>query len=184
MNHFERLFGSFVAEAFRFEGLPAYRVTGGEWEDYQRYLDGEPIPPTRIERPWTKDVAEWVGSGRDVTRVRALPSLLNQYLMFELDWCYPFNIRAGEKIMFVSDETARTLFRDIACEDFWLFDRESVLRLKYDEEGKYLDAELVEDPALVSRYVTIAEQLSATSIQSRSLFKIIRLQPPRTSGLP
>jgi hypothetical protein len=37
-------------------------------------------------------------------------------------------------------------------EDFWLFDDGPVARMRYDEQGSFLGAELVDEPDQVARY--------------------------------
>ena len=37
-------------------------------------------------------------------------------------------------------------------QDFWLFDDGPVARMHYDEQGRFLGAELVEEPDVVARY--------------------------------
>lgn len=179
MDIFDRLFTTFQRRAFRLETLETYRVAGGEWEEFQEFVAGVPLPKG-ANAGWAKDVAGWTAGGKAVVRVRVLPAELNPYLQYELDWCYPFSLRAGEDIRFISTDRFKAIMGlNDQVGDFWLFDEASVLELQYGSDGSYLGERLVEDRANVAKYVTMSEGLLSEAIPATELFRHLRERPIR-----
>jgi hypothetical protein len=76
---------------------------------------------------------------RDVDRV--LPTRRTAYLNYEVEWGYSYNATHGEEIYLIEEADFVRAFGRPAY-DFWLFDRESVARMRYSDEGAYLGSDL------------------------------------------
>ncbi|OLT31845.1 hypothetical protein BJF79_08605 [Actinomadura sp. CNU-125] len=138
----EALFDDFKNEAFRLETLDHYAVSS-ESERLNRYLNGEPLEIEAATREWLEFMAAEIASGKRWYKVHILRSPLSEYLRFECEWGYAVSSQYGQEV-FILDETEHARPAGIPNEDFWLFDNDKVARLLYDDEGRFLGAELVD----------------------------------------
>ncbi len=154
----EALFDEFEHEAFRMETLPRYTVDS-ERERLRRYLAGEPLEIEPATRQWLEFMAEEIRGGKRWCKVHILKSPLSEYLRFECEWGYAVSAEYGQEV-YILDEAERARPAGIPDEDFWLFDENTGARLHYDDEGRFLGAELVEPTAVPDyrRYRDLAIQ--------------------------
>ncbi|WP_369689886.1 DUF6879 family protein, partial [Nocardiopsis alborubida] len=102
-------FDAFSDYAFRLETLPVYGVTS-EDEEFKRFLAGEPRPDEELtDSPWLHRVRRFTTSGRRVERVHVVTQPLSDYLRYEMEWGYDFNIVAGEDVRIIETETPSDL---------------------------------------------------------------------------
>jgi hypothetical protein len=146
-DDFAGLFDWFATRAFRLETLDQYAV-GYEEEAIGRFLASESVDPGFIA-PWLERVAAATGAGRQLQRVHVVTEPLSPYLRYEMDG-YRHTVAAGEDVRILPRPQARAL--ELPEEDFWLFDDGPVARMRYDREGAYLAAELIEEPDAVACY--------------------------------
>ena len=71
-------------------------------------------------------------------RVRVVSTPLTDYERFELA-LFPPSLEAGEDIRVISRSVFRSIVR--VSEDFWLFDSQTAVMLRYDSAGRFLRAE-------------------------------------------
>jgi len=88
-------------------------------------------------------------AGKRMQRVRVVDEPLGDYLRFEFAF-YPDTIEAGEDIRILDRRTAEAA--GLPAHDYWLFDSSRLALMRYDAEGRFLGAELVEDPVMVVRH--------------------------------
>ena len=145
-----RLWESFQHIAFRLETLPEYRVAA-ERGRMELFLSGAPKPPGYGEG-WHKRLREYRETGKHVRRVRVVGPELTDYQRREFAWAYPGNAEAGEEIRVLREEQARAL--TLPDQDFWLFDDQTVVLMRYEADGTQLGRErLIEaEPDLYARY--------------------------------
>jgi hypothetical protein len=167
---FSKLFEEFRETAFRLETLPTYSVEEEEGE-IKRFLAGEPLP-TDPNAEWCERIRKAKHQGKVFERVRLLPMSLTPYVRYEIDWCYPFSLDAGEKIWMLTDE-APAAVRAAASEDFWMFDEEKVAVLRYDSDGHFEAVDEV-DPASISHYTTLRDQVRLHSTPLREWLAKVR----------
>jgi hypothetical protein len=86
-----------------------------------------------------------------VERVHVVTPPLSDYLRYEMEWGYDFNIVAGEDVRIIETRDPSEL-PFAAHEDFWLFDDTHVVLMRYEEDGTQIDRVLLED-ADVAEYV-------------------------------
>jgi hypothetical protein len=139
-DQWRTFFVAFKQSAFRLETLPAYDMTS-EQEEYERFLAaGELHVPD--DDSWLVRVRHFRATGRWVGRVHVLRRPLTDYLHYEFA-VYRHTVAAGEdvRILDVTDDPGQGL----PDQDFWLFDDTAVVRMDYDEHGRQLGRELLED---------------------------------------
>ncbi len=136
----------FTRVLFRLETLDLYDV-GSNGDEYQRYVAGGVKPDPEQKKPWMEHIRGEVARGAHTYRVHVVRSPLNDYLRFECEWGYVYNARAGEHIR-ILDLAERPRPADLLDEDFWLIDDLEVLRMHYDDDGRYVGAEVTAEETL------------------------------------
>ncbi|MFW5415572.1 hypothetical protein J0910_02810 [Nocardiopsis sp. CNT-189] len=129
--------------AFRLETLDHYEVES-DGGDFARHKAGEPEPDWERKNAWLEVLRAEEKAGIREYRVHVLRTPLNDYLRYECEWGYLFNIEAGEEV-FILDLAERELPTEVVDHDFWLIDDEHPLRMHYGEAGEFIGAELVPD---------------------------------------
>ncbi len=144
---FAGIFDWFRESAFRLETLDHYAMEYEE-EAVQRFLAGEPRDITYIAG-WLERVAAARDAGRRMQRVHVVSEPLSDYLRFEITG-YRLNVDAGEDVRILPRQATAGL--DLPDHDFWLFDGQQVVCMRYDGDGMFLGAEQVDNPGVAARY--------------------------------
>lgn len=148
-ERFAAEFGDLFAEScYRLELLDVY-VAPAEQEPLRRFMAGEARDDTWRE-PWKKFVRSSLAAGKYMERVHVVTEPLTDYTRFELEWAYPANVEAGEKVRILPRAVAAQL--ELPTHDYWLLDRRRVAVMDYDDHGNWTGVELINDPAVVSEY--------------------------------
>jgi hypothetical protein len=147
LNEFGELFQTFKTTAFRLESLDAYSVPE-EREEFDRFRNGEPLSISQ-NREWTTFVDSCVRAGKTIQRVHLLPNQLTPYLRFEIDWGYVYSSAAGEDIRL---GTRESIDLPEANQDFWLFDDQFLVLMRYDNIGAFLGIEQLTAPEDIVRF--------------------------------
>jgi hypothetical protein len=98
---------------------------------------------------WLSMVRNAASEGRHFTRVRVVSLPLSDYNR----WSYVIakhNIAAGEDIRYLTRERAQDT--GLPNHDYWLFDSRRLLRMRFDEENRFVGGEIVEDSAEIVRH--------------------------------
>lgn len=171
MPTIEQLFDSFKVEAFRFEALPAYRITETEEQSvFESFTSGE-LNPRPADKGWISCLNQWSKDHKKIQRVRMIPEKFNPYINFELDWAYPFNIAAGEEILVIPESEVRKFSPQIPP-DFWIFDSKYVAVFEYSNEGEWLRAKILEKE--IDSYLKLATSLRQSAKDFTSYLKTKR----------
>lgn len=141
---FNRLFLDFKFTAYRLETLQRYAVSY-EKDEFSRFLAGE-------SRGTFPGVSEWIAGtvsraaalGKRMHRVHVVEEPLSDYVRFECAWAYEHTVPAGEDVRIIS--VPQGTWPDLPHHDYWLFDSSSLVSMRYDEDGSFVSAELVDDP--------------------------------------
>ncbi len=136
-----QLMASVASSTFRLETLAVYDMPG-ERDEFARHVAGEK-PPPGLHYRWLDTVAEGVRAGKSFQRVHVVTSPLSDYLTYEFEWGYFFNVKAGEDIRIL--DLAHQTDPGVPTQDFWLLDEARVVRMDYDEHGVQLGRELLKD---------------------------------------
>lgn len=162
-EEFGEVFRSFERDAFRLETLSRYDV-GGEDEKIRRFLAGESRPePDEAKRGWLGLIRSSVDVGKRMHRVHLIRGALTDYLRWEIEWGYPPNAEAGEKIGIL--QVGEKDLPELGNEDFWLFDDRLAVLMQYGPEGQWLGQVAAEEPAVIvacQRKRDIATTLAVT----------------------
>ena len=137
-----RYFRDFRKAAFRLELHPIYAMPG-EADEIRRFLAGEK-PPEGYHYGWLDTVAAAQAAGKTMRRVRVVRQPLSDYIRYEFEWGFIYNVAAGEDIR-VLDLTHRA-DPGLPDHDFWLFDESVVVRMLYRPDGTQIARELAEAP--------------------------------------
>jgi hypothetical protein len=163
-EEFARLFDSFENSAFRLESLDQYAVSG-EVAEYARFLAGEELPVSG-EGDWTRLIKKRVSEGKVMQRVHVIPTPLTPYLKFEIYWGYVHNSVAGEQIYLIERESVSPEVLDTP--DFWLFDRKTLVIMRYDADGHFLHAERDDSSTTLEIYGRMINYLLSSSTPLKS----------------
>jgi hypothetical protein len=140
----KRRFQSFKTSVFRLETLPVYKVANEEVEEFQRFLAGEK-PPADLHYAWLDTISRGVELGKVFQRVHLVRSPLTDYIRYEFEWAYAFNVRAGEDIR-ILDLTEIENPGLPAKYDYWIFDESEIVHMRYEEDGTQIDRALLDNP--------------------------------------
>lgn len=125
----------FTRTLFRLEVLDRYEVAS-DGGDFARWLEGAAEPTWERKGPWLEHLREEARQGKYSHRVHVVRSPLNDYLRYECEWGYAYNVEAGEDIR-ILDTAETTRPRDVIEEDFWLIDDELVVSMRYADDGSF-----------------------------------------------
>ncbi|MGH3695428.1 MAG: DUF6879 family protein [Pseudomonas sp.] len=145
-------------DLFRLETLSYYDVPS-DGDDYRRYLRGEADPNAEAKQPWLDRLRADIAAGRQWRRIHALTTPLPDYLRYECEWAYTFNVAAGEDVRIIDDASEAFL----GVGDFFVIDGEHVVRSHYDQDGRFLGAEVVMEASARAPYVAFAELIWRTA---------------------
>ncbi|TVL93738.1 DUF6879 family protein [Streptomyces sp. SAJ15] len=152
-DRWQAMFRDFRHEAWRLETLPVYRVPQ-EADEFARFLSGEPLVAPESD-DWTALIRHHRRNGGTVGRVHVLTRPLSDYLRFEFARYYAPQVRAGEdiRILDVTDRVSPLA----GVQDFWMFDRRTVVLMNYEPDGTQRDRRLHDgDPSPFIEYQRIA----------------------------
>jgi hypothetical protein len=144
-GEFNELFTSFEHTAYRLETLQRYDVSYEE-EPFAAFLNGQPQPADPSKDEWLSMIMSAVAAGKSFRRVHLVSEPLTDYLRYEIGCSYAPNAEAGEDIRILPGEPGALGLPD---HDYWLFDSRDLWVMSYDSDGRFLYAELTEDPTTI-----------------------------------
>lgn len=165
------LFSNFKTSAKRLELLQEYHV-GEEWENFEKYRKGFPVPLFDEQKQWNEQIREWKNQGKTVERIRLIDSPVSDYVKFEIEIGYLPSALCGQNVKFVSRKKFNQNNPDKIKKDFWIFDDSIVFEMNYDEKGSFLGGQVVEG----SPYIKLYNDLSSHTVSLENIIKQIRLQ--------
>jgi hypothetical protein len=144
-EQFWQQLANFERTAFRLELQPAYFV-GYEREQFDKFLAGDPEPPTEQEglRAWFEQIRRQVADGKRIERVRIVdepPTDYQRWTRYVDKW----NIDAGEVVHYLGRRRAHEigLLPAAGKDDFWLFDDVRLMTMVFNEQGRRISSELI-----------------------------------------
>lgn len=148
---FNNLFHRFKHEAFRLEVQPVY-VLDYEQEAVDEFLRGEPRPVNELDfyADWLRQIKAATDEGRQILRVRVLTDPPTDYQRWEV-WAGRWNIEAGEQIRYLDRDAAAKAGVPLT-DDWWLFDRERLARMRFADDGTALGGYVVTDKKIVQQH--------------------------------
>jgi hypothetical protein len=137
-----------VYEAVHLELRDAYAISG-EAERFRRFIATDRYDDTADDsdrREWLDLIRSITGAGRFVRRARVVSEPPSDYIRYE--WAGTGrNIGAGEQVRWLPRRLASTLA--LPGNDFWLFDRTTVVFIVFTGNGEVAERQLTKDRAAV-----------------------------------
>jgi len=148
---FAELFHRFRRSAWRWEARTHYALDYEE-ADFRQFLAGTPADPPDVPwwRPWLDDMQSLTQQGKTIGRVRVLAEPPTDYQRWEM-WATPWHAAAGESIAYMTRTRARSLGLPLD-DDWWLFDDELLLLMRFDDVGRIDGKTLVTDADIIARH--------------------------------
>lgn len=144
----------FRVEAWRLETLPQYLVPQ-ETDELAAFRAGVRIDFRTYSSPYVDDLRRLHAEGRRKGRVHVVSRPLSEYLRFEFSRYYEPHARAAEDIRILDVTDRAHPLPDV--QDFWMFDRSTVVLMHYEPDGTQTSRELYDgDPAPFIEYQRIA----------------------------
>ncbi|MGW0497859.1 DUF6879 family protein [Streptomyces sp. NPDC003007] len=154
-DEWRAMFRGIESEAWRLETLPQYLVPQ-EAAEIEAFRAGKRIDPRTYTSSYTEDLKRLRKEGKRKGRVHILTQPLSEYLRFEFSRYYAPHALAGEDIRILDVTGRENPLRGV--QDFWIFDRSTVVLMHYEEDGTQISRELYEgDPTPYVEYQRIAE---------------------------
>jgi hypothetical protein len=152
----DRFFTTYTREAVHVEMRDVY-ATDIEKDRFQTWLRGEPLDPeSEAEwwRPWVELMNRNIAAGKEFRRLRIISEPVTPYIRFE--WLDAAKlVECGEDVRWLPRRKASTLL--LPGNDYWMFDRETVVFTHFSGDGHVLDHEITRDPAIVATCVAAFE---------------------------
>jgi len=157
---FRRAFTGLRRGWFRLETRQHY-AEPGEAGAFAAFLAGEPV--TREPGAWQAMIRRHASSGRRLRRVHVVREPVSDYVRFEMAWAYPVNIAAGEQVRVIAVRGGEWPAA-VPREDFWLLDDTELWAMRYDDTGRFLHAEHLDDRGAVAEHAAAARTAYAAAV--------------------
>ncbi|MCQ8769142.1 DUF6879 family protein [Streptomyces telluris] len=161
----DELFRSLERDAFHLELKDHY---GSPVEDtpYARWQKGEPDDYAWLE-PWTTLMKGVTGAGRRVRRVRVVTEPHSRYVGWEHSLTR-LNLEMGEDIRWLPrSRLPEGITFPVDGNDWWLFDDRLLAVGHFDESGRVLGSELIEDAETVAECIRVRDLLWSVAVPHR-----------------
>lgn len=157
-----RLFKTFEHDAFHLELRDDYTVPHEE-SPFTRWLSGEPDDLGWFE-PWAQEMRRVTENGRSVRRVRVVTEPHGPYIQWEYS-ITGWNEQAGEDIRWLPRHLLPGgLYLPMEGNDWWLFDDRLLAVGHFDDQGRVLGSELIEEPEALAECIRVRDLLWAIAI--------------------
>lgn len=111
---------------------------------------------------WFDLVKATTERGVRIRRARIVSEPVTDFIRYEYDLTGPLNLAAGEEVRWLPRRNASDLA--LPGNDFWVFDGRLVRFGYFAGDGRFLDDEMVDDPAVARLCATAFEQVWARAI--------------------
>jgi hypothetical protein len=153
----DKFLTTFQHEAVHLEMRDIY-ATSIEKDRFATWRQGQPLDPHTESawwQPWFDLMTRNTKAGKTLRRLRIISEPVSDYIRFE--WLDAAQlVRAGEDVRWLPRRRACTLL--LPGNDFWMFDRHTVVFTHFSGDGHVLDHEITTDPALVTRCAEAFEE--------------------------
>jgi hypothetical protein len=125
-------------------------TTDIEKDRFNTWLRGEPLDPeSEAEwwRPWFELMNRNIRAGKVLRRLRIVSEPVTRYIRFE--WLDAAKlVECGEYVRWLPRKKASTLL--LPGNDYWMFDRETVVFTNFSGDGHVLGHEITRDATIVA----------------------------------
>jgi hypothetical protein len=176
MDHLRR----FQRSVFRLEALDEY-TSDAEREEMTRWFRGERIDPGARDNEYLRLIRAAAAAGKPWRRVHTVTGP-TPYLRFEIEY-YGHNEAAGEEIAILQAPEPTAVFGERPT-DFWLFDDEVVLDMRYDATGRIAAVPVLTDHESVGRCRRLRDRALEQAVPLREYRAALRQQVIPAPALP
>jgi hypothetical protein len=103
-------------------------------------------PDASYHENWLNMVRAATAEGRLFSRVRVVSLPLTDYIRFAM-WVAGHTREAGDDIRYLPRDQAEVA--GLPSHDFWLFDSRKLVMMHFDDDNRFVRAEVVEDPSVI-----------------------------------
>lgn len=172
----EFYWSGFEKSSFRLETLDSYGATVDD-EMFSSYLAGGlSIPKNEGRESWCAKIKEATESGKEMSRIHIVPTVLTPYLRYEIEWGYTLSTQPSGENIFLVNREANPRLAKLAQEDFYLLDDKRAIVVVYDENNSFLRTELEVGEEEVAAMVKLKEDLMAVAIPLSEYLKKMRTE--------
>jgi hypothetical protein len=148
-----------TSDLFRLETLPMYNAASDD-QDFHRYLRGEPQPTASVKPAFLNRLRADVTAGKQWRRVHSLRHPLTDYLRYECEWGYVYNVQAGEQVRILDLDAHHLPEFEHLVSDFFVLDHKHVVRSFYDDHRRFSHAQVIAEP---EPYIALADVVWSTA---------------------
>ncbi|MET9293635.1 DUF6879 family protein [Streptomyces sp. NPDC003077] len=153
LDAFNRLFTQFDRTAWRLESRTRY-ASDEETDTYRQFTRGGRVDWSGADPEWCAERRAQHALGKRFERVRVVDDPPTTGQLYLLDNARR-NSAVGEDIRNLRRRDADRL--GLPNEDFWLFDSRLVALLRFGQDDRLTDVELITEPATVLRYAQVRD---------------------------
>lgn len=123
---------------------------------YNRYMNGGPSPTDAEVGGWGAQLDDDYANGRRYRNLHVVNGNIGDYLRYQFEWAYTFNVRHGMdiRIVDVQEQPAAAVLFELG--DFWSVERMYVAKCYYDDQGRAQGGAGVDDSGKLG-YIAAAE---------------------------
>jgi hypothetical protein len=145
----DRFFTTYAREAVHVEMRDVY-TTDIEKDRFRSWLRGETLDPDAEAewwRPWFELMNRNIQANKMLRRLRIVSEPVTPYIRFE--WLDAARlVECGEDVRWLPRKKASTLL--LPGNDYWMFDRETVVFTHFSGDGHVLGHEITREPGIVA----------------------------------
>lgn len=138
-------------EVFRLEFRQVYSVEA-DLQEFEKWKRSEQTAADDPSNQYWCELRDLRDRGIESRRVRVIDFPISDYLRYEIDF-YRGSSEQGEEILFIERAPTIDCMQSTAVtQDYWLFDRSTVLLWKYDKRGQRDGQDEATNPVSVAPY--------------------------------
>jgi hypothetical protein len=119
-------------DKLRVQTLAQYGVPSDQ-DYYQRYLDGRPGPTAEDLAPWGAELDADHEAGRTWRNLHVINGELGDYLRYQFEWAYTFNVTHGMDIRIADAAEQPAVAAVLELGDYWVIEHQHVVLCRYSD---------------------------------------------------
>lgn len=131
---------TYQIEAFRIEVLPEYHVIE-EKDALQSFLETKKLEISSDLKNYLSIHENKIAEGKKHIRARVVPNPITNYFIFETKVGYSNASKIGIELFFMDQQEFdffKKTYSKYDLNDFWLFDKNTLIKMNYDHLGTFL----------------------------------------------
>lgn len=175
---FDYFWNEAKVDIFRLQLLDTYLVES-EKENFDKYNRGEYVEDSQTFIEWKNQIKEKSSQGVHIINMAVVTLPLSQYKKFGIATALLQTLKLGQESFYVEREKVSNEIKGF--EDYWMFDRKVVIKMKYDEYGHFLKMEdAISNAGEVKRYVILRDSLLKKALPLLKFLEVNNIQITKT----